>query len=57
MMKNARLRPLAQGLHTVAKFVAAPFIGLAYIIVLPFAGLAALAWFAAKAAFARRETD
>jgi len=54
MMKNARLRPVAQGLQTIAKFVAAPFIGLAYIIVLPFAGIAALAWFAGKAALATR---
>jgi len=33
--------------------VAAPFIGLAYVVVLPFAGIAALAWFAGKAAFGR----
>jgi CheY-like chemotaxis protein len=37
----------------VAGVIAAPFIGLAYIIVMPFAGLAALAWLGMKAAFAR----
>ena len=31
----------------------APFVGLAYLIVLPFAALGMLAWMGAKAAFAR----
>jgi hypothetical protein len=40
-------------LKLVAGIVAAPFIGLAYIVVLPFAGLAAVAWMGLKAAFVR----
>ncbi len=39
----------------LAGLVAAPFIGLAYIVVMPFAGLAALAWLGMKAAFVRAE--
>ena len=34
----------------VALFAAAPFIGLAYIVLFPFVGLAMLAWMGAKAA-------
>ncbi len=37
----------------IALFFAAPFIGLAYMIALPFVGGAMLAWFAAKAAAER----
>jgi hypothetical protein len=36
----------------MAMFAAAPLAGLAYIIALPFAGLAMLAWFGAKAVLA-----
>jgi hypothetical protein len=35
------------------KVLAAPFIGLAFIVVMPFAGLAMLAWMGLKAAFVR----
>jgi CheY-like chemotaxis protein len=37
-------------LKSIALFFAAPFIGLAYMIALPFVGGAMIAWFAAKAA-------
>lgn len=37
----------------IALFLAAPFIGLAYIIAAPFVGMAALAWFGAKALVAK----
>ena len=35
--------------RNIALFLAAPFIGLAYIVAAPFVGMAALAWFGAKA--------
>ncbi|CAD5372800.1 Response regulatory domain-containing protein [Rubrivivax sp. A210] len=38
----------------VALFFAAPFLGLAYIIAMPFVGLGVIAWFAVKAVFTRR---
>lgn len=38
--------------RNMALFLSAPFIGLLYAILLPFIGLAMLAWFAAKALFA-----
>ena len=38
--------------RNMALFLSAPFIGLLYAILLPFVGLAMLAWFAAKALFA-----
>jgi hypothetical protein len=37
-------------LKNMALFLSAPFIGLLYAVLLPFVGLAMLAWFAAKAA-------
>lgn len=37
-------------LKNVVLFLAAPFVGLAYIVALPFVGLAVLAWMAARAA-------
>lgn len=37
------------GLRTTLLVAAAPFIGLAFILTLPVAGLVALAWFAARA--------
>jgi hypothetical protein len=40
-------------LKGIALFFAAPFIGLAYMIALPFVGGAMIAWFAAKAAAER----
>lgn len=40
--------------RTVVMLGAAPFIGLAFIVVLPFAGLAILAWLAAKVLLASR---
>jgi hypothetical protein len=39
--------------RNLALGVAAPFIGLAFVLVAPFAGLAALAWIAAKALAAK----
>ena len=39
----------------VALFAAAPFIGLAYIVLFPFVGLAMLAWMGAKAAMKNRK--
>lgn len=39
----------ANGMKTVALTIAAPFIGLAFVLALPFAGLAALAWWALRA--------
>jgi CheY-like chemotaxis protein len=51
--------PLEPAALTAAKLllglIAAPFIGLAYIVVMPFAGLAALAWLGVKAAIVRTE--
>ena len=40
------------GAATLTKLVFAHFIGLAFVLTLPFAGIAALSWFAAKAWFA-----
>jgi hypothetical protein len=37
--------------------LAAPFIGLAYAVLLPFVGIAMLAWTAAQALKARLQTD
>jgi len=39
--------------RNIALGLAAPFIGLAFVLVAPFAGLGALAWFAAKALAAK----
>jgi CheY-like chemotaxis protein len=41
----------------VALFLAAPFVGLAYIIAAPFVGTAALMWFGAKALAAKMRTS
>lgn len=46
-------RGVAGAAKVAAGIVAAPFLGLAWILVMPFAGLAALAWFGIKAAFVR----
>ena len=40
--------------ETVVMAAAAPLVGLAFVVALPFAGLAYLAWLAAKALLARR---
>ena len=41
---------LVKHVKNVALFLAAPFIGLAYLLTFPVVGLALLAWFAGKAA-------
>jgi hypothetical protein len=41
--------------ETVVMLAAAPLIGLAFVVALPFAGLAALVWLAAKALMANRK--
>lgn len=41
---------------TVVMLMTAPFIGLAFVVVLPFAGLAYIAWLAIKALLASRST-
>jgi CheY-like chemotaxis protein len=46
-------RGVAGVAKVVAGIVAAPFLGLAWILVMPFAGLVALAWIGMKAAFVR----
>jgi CheY-like chemotaxis protein len=45
----------AEGALVALKLLAAPFIGLAFIVVMPFAGLAALAWMGVRAAVVRTE--
>jgi hypothetical protein len=49
LMKYESARKLARGAKTVGMFVAAPFIGLAYVVVVPVAALAVLAWMGGKA--------
>lgn len=46
---------IADAVLVALKLLAAPFIGLAFIIVMPFAGLAALAWLGAKAVIVRNQ--
>ena len=41
--------------RTAVMLVAAPFIGLAFVVVLPFAGLAFIAWLAVKALLVSRQ--
>jgi CheY-like chemotaxis protein len=55
-VKAIATRPgrIARWLRDVALFVAAPFLGLLYIVTFPFIGLGALAWVALKAASGRR---
>ena len=43
------LQTTRTGLRTTVLVAAAPFVGLVFILALPVAGLAALAWFAARA--------
>ena len=45
--------PRANPLKNVALFLAAPFIGLAYILSMPLVGFGMLTWFAGKAAAAK----
>ena len=44
---------LTPGLLWLALFFAAPFVGLAYVIALPFVGMGMLAWMGVKAAVKR----
>ena len=46
---EAKPEEKASAVKNIALFLAAPFISIAYIIVMPFVGLGMLAWFAAKA--------
>ena len=41
----------------VALFFAAPFVGLAYIVVFPFVGIAMLAWIGGRALLTHRKVD
>ena len=47
---------IGRNAKNVALFLAAPFIGLAYLVVFPFVGIALLAWVAAKAAMKNEKT-
>ena len=47
------LAAAAHFVRNVALLAAAPFIALVYVVAAPFAGLAMLAWFAARAVKAR----
>lgn len=47
---HAALKHAARNAGKVALFVAAPFIGLAYALALPFVGIGALVWVAVRAA-------
>jgi hypothetical protein len=51
---TAPQRRVLQGLKNVALFLAAPFIGLAYIALTPFVGLGFIAWMAARALLQHR---
>jgi hypothetical protein len=46
---------LATWIRNVALFLAAPFVGLAYIVALPFVGLGMLVWLGVRTAFARND--
>jgi hypothetical protein len=52
--KLEAVRTLGRALKPAAMFIAAPVIGLAYMIFLPFIGLGMLAWMGARAALATR---
>ena len=47
---------IVKNAKNVALFLAAPFIGLVYLITFPFVGIALLAWMAAKAAMKNEKT-
>jgi hypothetical protein len=49
-----RIAGFAKRANWVALFCLAPFIGLAYVVALPFIGFGAIAWLVARALFARR---
>jgi len=51
------MRRVGEVMLDVGKFAAAPFIGLAYVILMPFVGLATLAWLGGKALLAKIRTD
>ena len=53
--RNVGVRKGAGHAKNVALFLAAPFIGLAYIVVMPVVGLGALAWMGIKE-LARKRT-
>jgi CheY-like chemotaxis protein len=50
-----RVPGLATWIRNVALFLAAPFVGLAYIVALPFVGLGMLVWLGVRTAFARND--
>ena len=47
---------IGKRVKNVALFLAAPFVGLAYLMAFPFVGLAMLAWMAAKALLKNNKT-
>jgi hypothetical protein len=49
VFRSNALKRLAGFVKNVGLFIAAPFIGLAYAMLLPFVGLGMLVWFAARA--------
>ena len=53
LMKQPKARDALRAAKVALQLAVAPFVGLAYLIVLPFAALGMLAWMGAKAAFAR----
>ena len=52
-MKYEAVRKLARGAKTVGMLVAAPLIGLAYVVIVPVAALGVLAWMGGKALLKR----
>lgn len=50
LMKPGRIAAFGKN---AALFLVAPFVGLAYVIALPFVGIAVLGWMAARAAMNR----
>lgn len=52
-----RSRNVGRAAKNLALFFAAPFVGLAYILVFPFVGLAMLAWIGARALLKRTGTE
>ena len=54
---GARAALRSRALRFAATAFAAPFIGLAFIVALPFAGLATLAWFGGRRVIAARRPE
>lgn len=52
---QAKPAPATSVVKNVALFIAAPFVGLAYIIAMPFIGLGMLAWFGARALMKKKD--